>query len=186
MSKSKLCHRRLGHVSIKKLKQLQNSNLVSGFSLLRTTNLEICKSCLEGKHHMSKFPKEGGQKAIEPLEIGHYDICGPMKVMLLGGALYFDTFIDDFSRKTIVNFLRFKNQNFEKFKKFKALAKKQTRKLFKIFRFDNGGEYTSLEFNKYYKENGIARQLTISYNPEQNGIYERKNKTLQESVLNML
>ncbi len=130
--------------------------------MLKITNLEICKSCLEARHRRSKFQKEGGQKAIEPLEIGHYDICGPMKVMSLGGALNFDTFIDDFSRRTIINFLRFKNQNFEKLKKFKSLAKKQTRKLLKIFRFDNGGEYTSLEFNKFCKENGIARQLTIA------------------------
>ncbi len=76
------------------------------------------------------------------------------------------TFIDDFSRRTIINFLRFKNQNFEKFKKFKALAKKQTKKLLKIFKSNNGGEYTYLEFNKFCKENGITKQLSISYNPE--------------------
>lgn len=162
MSESKLCHTRLGHVSIGKLKQLQNSNIVSGFSLLKVINLEICKSCLG-----QSLQKRGGeQRAIKPLEIVHYDICGPMKAMSLSGALYFDTFIDDFSRKTIVNFLRFKNQNFENFKKFKALAKKQTRKLLKIFKSDNGGEYTSLEFNKFCNENGITRQLTISYNPK--------------------
>jgi hypothetical protein len=64
-----------------------------------------------------------------------------MKVMSLGGALYFNTFMDNFSRRTMVNFLRFKNK---KFKKFKALAKKQTRKLLKIFRSNHGEEYTSL------------------------------------------
>lgn len=95
--------------------------------------MEICKSCLEGKHHRSKFPKKGGQKTIEPFKIVHYDVCDPMKLMSLSGALYFDTFIDDFARRKIVNFLRFKNQKFEKFKRFKALAKKQTRKLLKIF-----------------------------------------------------
>jgi hypothetical protein len=77
--------------------------------------------------------------------------------MSLSGALYFVIFIGDFSRRTIVNFLNFKIQKFEKFTLFKALVEKQIGKLFKIFISNNKGEYTSLEFNKFCKENGIAR-----------------------------
>jgi hypothetical protein len=77
--------------------------------------------------------------------------------MSLGGALYFVTFIDDFSRRTIVNFLKNLNQKFEKLKEFKTLVKKQIGKLLKIFISNNKGKYTFLEFNKFCKENGIAR-----------------------------
>jgi hypothetical protein len=59
MSKSKLWHRRLGHVSIRKLKQLQNFDIISGFSLSKVTNLEICKSCFKKKSY-NKVSKRRG------------------------------------------------------------------------------------------------------------------------------
>lgn len=47
-------------------------------------------------------------------------------------------------------------------------------------RSDNGGEYTSNEFNKYCEDMGIDHKLTVSYSPEQNGVSERKNRTVVE------
>ena len=61
-----------------------------------------------------------------------------------------------------------------------------TERRIKILRSDNGGEYTSKEIIAFCKESGIKRELIVPYNPEQNGIVERKNRSIQESVKAML
>ena len=53
-------------------------------------------------------------------------------------------------------------------------------------RLDNGGEFTSTEFNDFCKEAGIKRELTIPYNPQQNGVVERKNRTIVEVAKDMI
>ncbi|WKA06415.1 hypothetical protein VitviT2T_024314 [Vitis vinifera] len=49
-----------------------------------------------------------------------------------------------------------------------------------------GGEFTSLKFNAFCKTNGISRQLTAAYTPQQNGVAERKNRTIMNMVRSML
>jgi transposase InsO family protein len=62
---------------------------------------------------------------------------------------------------------------------------KQIRKI-KVLRADNEGEYTSNDFKDFYKEAGIKRELTISYNPQQNGVVERKNRFIISSAKAMI
>jgi len=81
---------------------------------------------------------------------------------------------------TWVYFLSNKSQVFSVFKKFRAFAERQSGCKLKALRSDNGGEYTSNEFNKYCKDMGIDHKLTVSYSPEQNGVSERKNRTVVE------
>ena len=64
----------------------------------------------------------------------------------LNGYVYYVSFIDDFSRKTWIYFLKNKDEVFSKFKEFKALIKKHIEKKIKTFQLDNGGEFTSNEF----------------------------------------
>ena len=71
---------------------------------------------------------------------------------------------------------------FGKFKEFKALIEILSKKGIKTMRTDNGGEYTSKEFEAFCKEAGIKRELTTSYNPQHNGVVERKNRTIMEAV----
>ena len=47
-------------------------------------------------------------------------------------------------------------------------------------RLDRGGEYMSLDFNAYLAECGIKHQCTVPYTPQQNGVAERKNRSLME------
>ena len=75
---------------------------------------------------------------------------------------------------------------FEKFKEFKALIENLSDKKIKTLRSDNGGEYTSKEFEAFCKDAGIKRELTNPYNPQQNGVAERKNRTIMEAVKTMI
>jgi hypothetical protein len=102
------------------------------------------------------------------------------------GALYYVTFIDDFSRKTWIFFMKTKDEVFSRFQEFKAQVENQTGKRIKVLRSDNGGEYTSNDFKDFCKEAGIKRELTVSYNPQQNGVVERKNRSIIGSAKAMI
>ena len=75
---------------------------------------------------------------------------------------------------------------FEKFKEFKALIENLSYKKIKTLRSENGGEYTSKEFESFCKDARIKRELTTPYNPQQNGVAERKNITIMEAVKTMI
>jgi hypothetical protein len=85
-----------------------------------------------------------------------------------------------------VYFLKSKDEVFNKFKEFKALIKNLFERKIKIFRSDNGEEYTSKEFVNFCKDVRIKRELTTPYNPQQNGVAERKNRTIMEAVNTMI
>ena len=104
----------------------------------------------------------------------------------LGGAEYFLTFIDDRTRYVWIYCLQCKDQVFEKFCDWKAMVKKATGKRLKIIRTDNGEEFTSGEFKAHLRAEGVCHEVTIPKNPEQNGVAERMNRTLVETVRSML
>ena len=92
------------------------------------------------------------------------------------------TFVDDFSRKVWVYFLRQKNETFSMFKKFKALVENQTGRKIKKLRTDNGLEFVESEFDEFCTVNGIFRHKTLVGKPQQNGVTERINRTLLEKA----
>jgi transposase InsO family protein len=82
--------------------------------------------------------------------------------------------------------LKSKDEVFDKFKEFKSLIENISERKIKILRSDNGGEYTSKEFVNFCKDAGIKRELTTPYNPQQNGVVERKNRNIMEAVKTMI
>jgi len=182
-----LWHRRLGHLNIKGVHALQN--MVSGMNLGNMpcpTSSFLCEGCIEGKQHCKPFPSDGGMRATEPLEIVHSDVCGPMRTTSLGGARYFLTYIDDFSRKVWVYLLKSKGECLKKFKEFKALVETQSEHKMKVFWLDNGGEYISKRFECFLRAHGIEKQTSTPYRPQQNGVAKRANCTLVEMAKSML
>nr|GFD02981.1 hypothetical protein [Tanacetum cinerariifolium] len=81
--------------------------------------------------------------------------------------------------------LKHKHEVFENFKVFKSEVKLQLGKKFKALRSDRGGEYLSQEFKDYLSKNEIVQHLTSSYTPQQNGVSERRNRTLLDMVRSM-
>ena len=96
------------------------------------------------------------------------------------------TFIDDFSHKTWIYFLKKKDEAFMWFRTFKALVENLTGKKITILRTDNGTEYETNKFKNFCREAGIKRETTTVYTPEQNGVAERKSRTIVEVARAML
>ena len=88
------------------------------------------------------------------------------------GNRFFITFIDDYSQKAHVYFLKHKNEAFDKFLEFKVYAEKATGLHIKTIRSDRGGEYVNHHFQNFLKQQGIQHQTTAPYTPQQNGIAE--------------
>jgi transposase InsO family protein len=180
-------HRRLGHLNVKGVHALQN--MVNGMNLGNMpclTSSFFCEGCIEGKQHCKPFPSNGGMRATKPLEIVHSDVCGPMRTTSLGGARYYVTYIDDFSRKVWVYLLKSKGECLEKFNEFKALAKTQSKHKIKVFQLDNGGEYISKGFKRFLKAHDIEKQTSTPYKPQQNRMAEHANYTFVEMARSML
>ncbi|RVW83084.1 Retrovirus-related Pol polyprotein from transposon TNT 1-94 [Vitis vinifera] len=93
---------------------------------------------------------------------------------------------DDHSRMSWVYFLQSKAETFETFKKFKAFVEKQSGKCIKVLRTDRGGEFLSNDFKVFCEEEGLHRELTTPYSLEQNGVAERKNRTVVEMARSMM
>ena len=89
-------------------------------------------------------------------------------------------------RMTWVYFMRQRSEVFTIFKKFKVFVEKQSGHFIKVLRSDRGKEYTSREFDQFCEDEGVERQLTVRYTPQQNGVSERKNQTVMEMAMSML
>jgi hypothetical protein len=170
-----LWHDRFAHLSFKGLSTLSKKQMVKGLPELEEVD-EKCADCLTGKQHREIIPKQANWRASTKLELVHSDICGPINPQSNGGSRYFITFTDDYSRKTWVYLLKEKSGAFESFKNFKALVEKESGNSIQCLRTDRGGEYLSNTFNEFCSAEGIKRQLTAAYTPQQNGVSERKNR----------
>jgi transposase InsO family protein len=171
-------HRRLAHINYKALPYI--CKVVTGLPELKGDHEDICNGCAQGKNIKNQFLKRDN-KAEGVLELIHSDVCGPMPSSSISGYVYYVSFIDDYSHKDLDIF-----EVFNKFKEFKALIENLSVRKIKILNSNNGGEYTSKEFENFYKYVGIKRELTTPYNPQQNGVAEWKNRTILEAVKTML
>ena len=103
------------------------------------------------------------------------------------GKKYFVTFIDEYySKYCYVYLLTSKDETLNVFKAYKAEVENQLGKKVKVLRSNRGGEYESLSLSKFCEVNGIIHQTTAPYTLQQNGVAERKNRTLKDMVNCML
>lgn len=181
LKSTEIWHRRMGHVSKDALVNAVRKGYIIGPKDANTDRDIVCEVCCKGKMTRTPFPKASTRES-DLLDIIHTDVCGPMRVESQGGSKYFIEFIDDRSRWCEVRFLRSKSEALEATKEIISLFKKQIRKKVKCIQSDNGTEFVNDKFNEMLKERGIKRRLTVPHNPEQNGISERKNRTLMDTA----
>ncbi|KAL5553643.1 hypothetical protein UlMin_041044 [Ulmus minor] len=188
---SMLWHRRLGYISRQRIEILVKDGLLHN---LNFADFDSCIDCVKGKL-TAKVRKNKIDRCKNVLEMIHTDICGPLTPQAMRGYRYFITFIDDFSHYGHVELIREKLDSLEVFKAFKIKVELQKGKKIKVVNFDRGGEYygrydeTSCNlgpFAKLLQECGIEASYTMPSTPKQNGIAERRNRTLLDMMRCML
>ena len=180
-----LWHGRLGHVNFNSMKMLVEKEMAGGLPLIEHPD-QLCQSCLAAKQTRGSFPKMSNWRADEPLELVHVDLCGPITPETAGGSKYFMLLVDDCTRWMTVYTLKTKDQASEVFAKFKAEAENSVGYKMKCVRSDRGGEFLAAAFKNTCEEAGIKRQLTAPYSPQQNGVVERRNRTVMEMARSLL
>ncbi|MCO5609060.1 hypothetical protein L7F22_063281 [Adiantum nelumboides] len=186
MQDAELWHARFGHVGYGSLMTLQRHNMVHDLSLLEMPPRHVCEGCVLGKMHRFAFSQDGSVRATRKLQLVHSDVCGPMRMPSVGNSLYFVTFIDDFSRFCSVYPLKAKSDVFAVFQHYVSMVENETGCKVQTLRTDRGGEYMSGAFKDFLGKKSIKHQCTMPYTPQQNGVAERKNRSLMEMARCML
>ncbi|CAI7878543.1 unnamed protein product [Closterium sp. NIES-54] len=145
-----------------------------------------CPTCLETK--FTKFPFSSGTgPAKAPLALVHMDVVGPTRAPSLLGSRYFLTIVDDHTRAVWVNPLKTKGEVAAAvLKEWMPRAQRESGHKVKVVRTENGGEFIGADFEAVLKKKGIQHKLMVPYNPQQNGVAERFNLTLQEGTRTLL
>ena len=155
----------------------------------RSVDPGVCPPCPLGKYHKTYQRQIPAARTESPLALVHSDTCGPFRTPAVSGAKHFILFIDDYTRTTWVYFLKVKSheETLEAFQVFKATAEKTSGHLIRRFRCDNGrGEYDNRFFLEFLSAEGISYEPAAPYTQNQNGVSERKIRTIVEQARTML
>jgi len=125
----------------------------------------ICRRCALGKNTKKAYP-HSNKKTNGILDLIHSDLYGLMTALSMNDCLYYNIFIDDWSRKTWIYFLKTKDESFSKFQDFKNLVENQTGRHIRVFITDNGKEFDSHKYDDLCRSLGIKSEMTVPYNPQ--------------------
>ncbi|GJT67788.1 disulfide-isomerase-like protein [Tanacetum coccineum] len=142
---------------------------------------------IRGKHSRTPFPNQAKFRSKNPLDLVYGDLCGPISPATHSGKKLIFLLVDDCTRFMWAYFLTSKDQAFSTFKEFRQKIEMEMRmKVRMLEQIEEVNLQLSNEFTKYCKENGIARQLTAPYSPQQNGVVERRNRTVLSTTRSMM
>ncbi|GJT01838.1 putative ribonuclease H-like domain-containing protein [Tanacetum coccineum] len=179
-------HRRLGHVNFKNLNKLVKGNLVRGLPSKLFQNDHTCVACQKGKQHKASCKAKAVSSISHTLQLLHMDLFGPTSVRSLNHKTYCLVITDDFSRFSWVFFLRTKDETSGILKEFIRQIENQLNQKVKTIRSDNGTEFKNRDVIEFCGLKGIKREYSNARTPQQNGVAERKNRTLIEAARTML
>nr|GEV19651.1 putative ribonuclease H-like domain-containing protein [Tanacetum cinerariifolium] len=185
-NKSWLWHRRLNHLNFGTINDLARKDLVRGLPRLKFEKYHLCSACQLGKSKKHTHKPKTKNTNLEVLNTFHIDLCGPMRVQTINGKKYILIIVDDYSRFTWVKFLRSNDETPEVVIKFIQQIQVGLNKTVRYVRTDNGTEFFNHTLTEYYERIGIFHQKTVPRTPQQNGIIERRNRTLVEAARTML
>ncbi|GJU07417.1 putative ribonuclease H-like domain-containing protein [Tanacetum coccineum] len=181
-----LWHRRLGHVNFKNINKLVKDNLVRGLPS-KTFKLDhSCVACRKGKQHRASCKKIEERTVREPLELLHMDLFGPVSVESINKKKYCLVVTDDCSKFSWVFFLAYKDETYDMLHDLIVGLENRLRHKVKTIRCDHGTEFKNQLMNEFCAKKGIKREYSIARTPQQNGVAERKNRTLIEAARTML
>nr|GEU89579.1 hypothetical protein [Tanacetum cinerariifolium] len=186
LDESNLWHRRLGHINFKTINKLVKGNFVRGLPTKVFENDNTCVACKKGKQHRASCKTKHVSSVDQPLFRLHIDLFGPIFLKSLNKKIYCLVITDDYSRFTWVFFLATKDETSPILKTFITGLENQLSLKVKVIKSDNGTEFTNNDLNQFCGLNGIKRDFSVPKTPQQNGIAERKNRTLIEAARTML
>ncbi|GJQ94439.1 putative ribonuclease H-like domain-containing protein [Tanacetum coccineum] len=186
IDESNLWHRRLGHINFKNINKLVKGNLVRGLPSKIFENNHSCVACQKGKQHKASCKTKLVNSISKPLHMLHMDLFGPTNVKSLMKKSYCLVVTDDFSRFSWVFFLATKDETSGILKTFITEIENQLDYKVKVIKSDNGTEFKNSVMNQFYEMKGIKREFSVARTPQQNGVAERRNRTLIEAVRTML
>ncbi|KAL0746003.1 hypothetical protein Bca101_101497 [Brassica carinata] len=175
LKNSALWHSRLGHPHVRAL-----SLMLPGVMFKNND----CEACILGKHCKTVF-KRSTTIYDKCFDLIHSDVW-TAPCLSRDNYKYFVTFIDEKSKYTWITLIKTKDRVLDAFKNFQSYVSNQYNAKIKIFRSDNGGEYTGHAFKNHLAQHGILHQTSCPYTPQQNGVAERKNRHLMEVARSMM
>nr|GEU41351.1 hypothetical protein [Tanacetum cinerariifolium] len=150
-------HMRLGHLNFKTMNKLVMHNLVRGLPTKSFENDHNCTACLKGKQHKASCKSKLVTSMSKPLHTLHMDLFGPTSDETSGILRKFITEIENLKDLKV-----------------------------KIIRCDNRREFRNKELNDFCLQKGIKREFSNARTPQQNGVAERRNRSLIEAARTML
>jgi transposase InsO family protein len=181
-----LWHRRLSHVGMKNLHKLLKGEHILGLTNVHFEKDRVCSACQAGKQVGVHHPHKNIMTTDRPPELLHMDLFGPIAYISIGGSKYCLVIVDDYSRFTWVFFLHEKSQTQETLKGFLRRAQNEFSLWIKKIRSDNGMEFKNSQIEGFLEDEGIKHEFSSPYTPQQNGVVDRKNRTLLDMARTML
>ncbi|GJS55117.1 hypothetical protein Tco_0628479 [Tanacetum coccineum] len=178
VDESMMWHRRLGHLNFKTMNKLVRNNLVKGLPSKSFENDHTCVACLKGKQHKASCKTKLVNSVSKPLHTLHMDLFGPTSVSSLNHKWYCLVVTDDFSRFSWTFFLKTKDESGSILRNLITEIENLKDLKVKIIRCDNGGEFKNREMDELCTKKGIKREFSNARTPQQNGVAERRNRTL--------
>ncbi|KAJ9556367.1 hypothetical protein OSB04_010981 [Centaurea solstitialis] len=181
-----LWHKRLSHLNFKTLNQLCINNLVIGLPDFRYTKVSLCSACEKGKQTRASFKSKQISSISSPLQLLHMDLFGPVNVQSIVGKKYTLVIVDEYSRYTWVFFLRSKSDAPEEIILFVRKMERLNNLTVRSIRSDHGTEFKNSTLETFFDQKGISHNFSSVRTPQQNGVAERRNRTLIEAARSML
>ncbi|GJY35911.1 retrovirus-related pol polyprotein from transposon TNT 1-94, partial [Tanacetum coccineum] len=185
-TKSWLWHRRLSHLNFGAINHLARHGLVRGLPKLKFEKDHLCSACAMGKSKKKPHKPKSEDTNQEKLYLLHMDLCGPMRVASVNGKKYILVIVDDYSRFTRVKFLRSKDEAPYFIIKFLKMIQVRIKMTVRRIRTNNGTEFVNQTLREYYEKIDISHETSVARSPQQNGVIERRNRTLIEAACTML
>ena len=181
-----LWHKKLSHLNFKTMNSLVKRELVRGLPQMEFCKEGLYGACEKGKSKKASHKSKDMTNISEPLQLIHMNLFGPVNIMFMSRKRYALVMVDDYSKYTWVLFLHSKDETsqliIDHIKKIELEANLHVR----MIRSDNGTEFKNVILNDFCTEKGISRQYSAPRTPQQNGVVERKNRTLVEAARTML
>jgi transposase InsO family protein len=171
---------------MRNLHKLQKEGHILGLMNVDFEKDRPCRACQANKQVGAQHRAKNIVTTTRPLKMLHMDLFGPITYISIGGNKYDIIIIDDYSRFTWVFVLQDKSETQEVLNKFLKRAQNKFDAKVKRIRSDNGTEFKKTQVEDFLDKEGIKHEFSAPYTPQQNGVDERKNRTLIEMARTML